>query len=273
MSPQTDALYTETPQARGPLEFLCALVLVITPMAFQARMIAQTEAPPSATEQTRIIELLRRYAAGYHEYDDIVYDRTEVFAVKGTWGKKKWHKEFTDSATWMEHNGHQFYRTEGWNGKPKWKPGVRYGGTDLFKALAREGTEFAWDRWDIRRGRRCATLHYSIDSTHSQYVLLEPGIGHAIVPYQGSVCADPETGTIWYLSTDITQIPAQFRYKHEWDTVDYDVVTIGATQHVVAVANAQCGEQKDGTALCLNRTFRNFHKFEAASSVTYGSPQ
>jgi len=257
---------------RSPFLAAHAFITVVASLTFQTPLIAKNEVPPSASEQMRIIALLRQYAATYHEYDDIVYDRTEILVEKSS-RSKKWHKDFTDTATWMEHNGQSFHRTEGWNGKPKWKPGVRYGGTDLVKALAREGTEFAWDRWEMRRGTRCAMLHYSIDEAHSRYVLLEPSRGQAIVPYQGSVCTDPEGGTIWYLSIDITQIPAQFRYVHEWDTIYYDQVTIGTAQHVVIVADTQYAEDKDGTILRLDYTFRNFHKFQADSSITFDAPK
>ncbi len=57
------------------------------------------------------------------------------------------------------------------------------------------------------RGKHLAIFDYSIDKEHSTLRLSLSDFVAAVVPYHGSIYADPATGAIWRISNSASDLP------------------------------------------------------------------
>ena len=148
------------------------LRLALCLLAFRAATTAQTDAPPDAPEQARILTLMRQYAASYR-MPDLAFDYTTT-TFEGPAGSNKLHKRWTGDSSRLVHDGREYMRLVGKNGKPsridnKWREVGMYP-TGLFEALASRAA-LVWDRWDTLQARRFAVFNYSVSQEDSKWIL------------------------------------------------------------------------------------------------------
>jgi hypothetical protein len=257
------------------------LALAFCLLATHAVANAQTNAPPDAAEQERILTLIRQYAASYR-MPDVAYDQT-ITSSEAPVGSNQWRIKGGSDSSRMAHDGREYwccatYRSGGRTRKPpahaQWKEAGLYS-FDTFQAVATRAA-IVWDRWEILRARRFAVFNYSVSLRDSEWEMgravqrgsdwttIKYGVN---VPYSGSIYVDPATGAIWRYAEVIAEIPARFKFTYASNIVDYDLVTIGTAQYLLPMTHSSI-VRKD-TDWRDEWVFRNYHKFDADSSITF----
>ena len=246
---------------------------------------AQTQPAPSPEDQDRLLDRMHEYADHYinglpNFLCTQVTRHTEALA-----GSEKWQKGDT-LVERLSYNAGQEHRTvESVNGK-RIAPGKKLPhstptqlstegefGLLLRSVLGKDGrATFQWGRWDTVSGHNLAVFDYTVDLAHSDLELSshENGVAKAIVPYHGSVWADPETGAVWRISDTTTEIPQRLFTRELSTVVDYSETVIGQTKYLLPV---------HATVLLTLWTrrvrheldFQDYRKFEARSVITFGS--
>ncbi len=131
-------------------------------------------------------------------------------------------------------------------------------------------TKFEWKGWTDFGGRRLAAYDYSIDQTHSTLKLSLSDLAQAVLPYHGSVYADPANGAIWHISDEANEIPPEIKTRSIATSVDYRAVTLGDAVHLLP--DRASVEVATGAGYIRNDLyFKNYQKFEAQSTITFGS--
>ena len=245
---------------------LCLLI-------FGAAAIAQTNAPPDSAERERILALMRQYVATYvSRVPDVTYDTT-ITAFEGRAESDKWQQKSATYSNRIAHSGYEYYRPAANDGKPlpraEWKRG---GGRpfnlwDVVEALGR--ATLVWNRGETLRGQRLAVFDYRVSQQDSKWTVIERSAGSAIVPYGGNVYLDPATGAIWRLTDVVTEIPARFKTRYVSGTLDSDLVTIGTTRYLLPITDTEMGRREGETDWRGEWINRNYHKFEADSSIDF----
>jgi hypothetical protein len=88
--------------------------------------------------------------------------------------------------------------------------------------------------------------------------------------YKGSVWIDPKTGRVLRIEMQARQLPATFPLDAVESAVDYQNIRIGAGDYLLPV-HAESLSCQRGTSNCSRNAidFRNYHKYDAESSVTF----
>lgn len=255
------------------------LLLVSCLLAFRGAVTAQTEAPPDAAEQEQILTLMRRYATSYR-MPDVAYEQT-IVSSEGRVGSNKWHTVGGSNSNRLAHDGREYWccasisvggRTRKPPAHPKWKNAGLFSFSQ-FEALATKAT-IVWDHWETLRAHRLAVFNYSVSLKDSEWgldravkrgsdwTLIKSGV---YAPYSGSVYVDPATGAVWRITQVITEIPAPVKFIS--GVADYDEVMIGTRQYLLPVTSSTIIRRD--TDRRDEWFFRNYHKFDADSSITF----
>jgi len=129
---------------------------------------------------------------------------------------------------------------------------------------------FTWKGYETIRGKRLAAFDYIVDKKHSRLSLGLVDLGSAIVPYNGSVYADPASGEVWRITDSAFDIPPEVRTKSVDRTVDYDSVTIGGKAYLLPVTASAL--LNTGSSTVLNQSeFRDYRKFDADSKIIFAA--
>jgi hypothetical protein len=129
---------------------------------------------------------------------------------------------------------------------------------------------FTWNGWQTLRGKRTAVFGYLVDRQHSTLRLTLSNGARAVVPYHGSVYADPATGAVWRIDDSAFDIPLALQTRSVSTIVDYDSVDIAGQLHLLPVEASVALDT--GTKNVLNRMeFRDYRKFEAESKITFAA--
>lgn len=120
------------------------------------------------------------------------------------------------------------------------------------------------------RGRRVAVFDFDVAKEHSTLRLSLSDLAHATVPYRGSVFADPSTGAVLRITNSAYDIPPVVQTRSIATTIDYDPVSIAGRDYLLPVEASVLVDT--GSRHVWNRLeFRGYRKFEAESTVTFGS--
>jgi hypothetical protein len=196
-------------------------------------------------------------------------------------GKKsnRWHKGDTLVSKLSFNQGREERTLDSVNGKPvdpsktRRRPPLSTEGEFgilLSRVLGPDSEAwFTWNRWETLRGKRLAVFDFTVDKQHSTLSLSLSDLAKAIVPYRGSIYADPATGAVWRISDTASDIPPQLLTREISTTIDYDEISIGDRKYLLPV-------QATVTVLLETKKIRNemefqdYRKFEADSAVTFG---
>lgn len=89
--------------------------------------------------------------------------------------------------------------------------------------------------------------------------------------YSGTVWIDRKSAVVRRLQMQANNIPHDFPMDYVETAVDYDMVSLGAQQFLLPIhaSNISC---ERGSTVCAKNTidFRDYHKFEGSSTITYG---
>ena len=130
--------------------------------------------------------------------------------------------------------------------------------------------EFRWKGWKEVDGRSLAVYDYAIDKEHSTLKLSLSDLAQAVLPYHGSVYADPADGAIWHISDEADEIPPEIKTRSIATSIDYRSVTLGGAAYLLP-AQASVRVATDSGYLRNDLYFRNYQKFEAQSTITFQS--
>ncbi len=131
---------------------------------------------------------------------------------------------------------------------------------------------FTWNRWESIRGKRLAVFDFSVDKEHSTLRMRLSDLAQAVLPYHGSVFADPDTGAVWRIGDAATSdIPPQLEMRDISTVIDYDETTIGDRQYLLPTSATV-------TVTTWSRRIRNeiqfqgYRKFDADTVIRFDTP-
>ncbi len=267
------------------LASFCFLVLAVSAAGSGQESLAPSgqaasRPAPSEAEQQKMLAAMREYAGEYTAKlpNFICQQTTSQFEA----GKKPthWHKGDTLTSRLVFTDGREHRTLELVNNKP-----VRFTGRPWRAPLTTEGefgillanvfdpataTSFSWAGWDTFRGQPVAKFDYSIDRQHSTLSLSLSDLAKAVVPYHGSIFGDPATGAVRRITSETATIPEQVQTKSIATTVDYDTVRIGSQDYLLPV-EANVVLVTDRSNIRNEMQFQGYRKFEAESTITFGS--
>jgi hypothetical protein len=170
------------------------------------------------------------------------------------------------------------YRNVEINGKPVNKPMEEIGGSwstgefgsallDLFSPLT--AAEFHFRKDSIVSGIEAKVYDFSVERPRSHWHVQVPS--QSINPaYEGAVWIDPKSGRVLRIEMQARALPEEFPLDTVESAVDYAKVRIGEGEFLLPVRAENLSCQR-GTPNCSRNTidFRNYHKYNADSSITF----
>lgn len=237
-----------------------------------------TNVRPSAQQQSAMLAAMGRFAEQYVSNlpNFICLQTTEQY--QGNKRGEHWRKGDT-LAMRLAYSDRKEHRTlEQVNNKPiegrnrGWRHPMRTEGEfgPLLANVFSDGSDasFDWNRWDTISGRRVAVFDYKIDKEHSQTKLGDTYVHDITVATHGSVYADPTSGGVFKVSSDVTDIPSELQQREAHTTVTYGYVTIGSAKYLLPSETTVIMITKT-SSLRNDSTFREYKKFEAESTLKF----
>ncbi len=129
---------------------------------------------------------------------------------------------------------------------------------------------FQWKGWEDWEGHRLAVYDYFVDKEHSALKIMLSDLAQAVLPYHGSVHADPVSGAVWRIADEVDEIPPELKLRSFGTSVDYGPVTLGSTTYLLPSA-ASVQVSTGSGYLKHNLYFGNYQKFETQSTITFQS--
>ena len=174
--------------------------------------------------------------------------------------------------------GKESYRNIAVNGKPFQKGMEQMSGAwstgefgtmllDLFAPWT--AAEFRLRRRATVAGVETRVYDFEVDRQHSHWHVLVAS--QSMMPaYKGSVWIEPATGKVLRLEMRARALPEKFPVDTVESAVDYDSVMIGGKKFLLPV-HAETLACERGTSNCSRNAidFRNYHKFESNSDITF----
>lgn len=248
---------------------------------FLALTASAQDLAPGGDEQDRILLAMQRYAAQYvSNLPNFLCNQITRQLDAGT-KSKHWHKGDTLLAKLSFNQGEEHRTLDSVNGKP-----VKPGSSHLRTPLVTEGefgillsrvlgpeseAVFTWHGWDTLRGQRLVVFDYAVDKAHSTLTLGLGDLAKAVIPYSGTLYADPATGAVWRITDDATEIPAALQTREISTVVDYAETDIGGVQYLLPI-EASVALQLEGKRVRNEIEFHDYRKFAADSVITFGPP-
>jgi hypothetical protein len=177
-------------------------------------------------------------------------------------------------------SGKETYRNVEVNGKSVHKPIEEVGGawsTGEFGTMLRDlfSPATAADFHPLRESRSggisARVYSFTVERLHSHWHVQVPS--QSINPaYKGSVWIDPKSGRVLRIEIQARALPQEFPLVSIESAIDYENVRIGGGEFLLPVhaENLSCVR---GTTDCSRNAidFRNYHKYDADSSITFSS--
>jgi hypothetical protein len=176
--------------------------------------------------------------------------------------------------------GRESYRNIAVNGKPFQKGMEQMSGAwstgefgtillDLFAPWT--AAEFRLRRRAMVAGVETRVYDFEVDRQHSHWHV-QVASQSMLPAYKGSVWIEPSTGKVLRLEMRARQLPERFPMDTVESAVDYDSVMIGGRKFLLPV-HAETLACERGTSNCSRNAidFRNYHKFESNSDITFAS--
>ena len=246
-------------------------------LAFSSEAGAQDDSPPNRSDQQRILTLMRHYVANY-KVPDVAYDQTTT-----TFSGNRLRSGDTPR---IYHDGREYMCCRlGKNRKPvpgEWQEAWSGPDGPLFPWNGDEVT-VVWNRWDTLRLQHLAVFDFRVSKENSTALACDKpewsggfSAGHVTcgysekIPYRGSIWIDPEIGAIWRCSITQDDYPKRYTIRYNTYVEDYDRVLIGETAYMLLVMDSGVTRTRIDSDR-FERSRRNFHKFEADSTITFFS--
>jgi hypothetical protein len=240
---------------------------------------AASQAPPDPADQDTLLASMHQYAEQYISSLPNFLCMQVTRQLESGQKSNRWHQGDTLISTLTFNRGREQRRLDRVNGKPI-EPGKRGWRTPLITEgefgilLSRvlgpdSGAFFTWSRWETLHGKRLAVFDYTVDKRHSTLSLRLSDLAKAVVPYQGSVYADPATGAVWRITDTASDIPAALRTQSISTTIDYGEIVIGEKKYLLPL-EANVSLLLETKKVRNEMEFQGYRKFEADTVITFG---
>jgi|SRR5579863_995683 len=246
---------------------------------------APRQDPPDPAAQDKLLELMHQYAAHYVSNLPNFLCLQVTRQLEAGLKSNRWHKGDTLTSKLSYNQGREQRSLDSVNGKPVHPGEKRWHG-----ALTTEGefgillsrvlgpdseAWFTWSHWETLRGKVLAVFDFTVDKEHSTLSLNLSDLAKAVVPYHGSVYADPATGAVWRITDAASDIPAKLLTREISTTIDYDEILIADRKYLLpvqAIVSLTLETKTLETKKVRNEMeFQGYRKFEADSAITFGS--
>ena len=175
-------------------------------------------------------------------------------------------------------SGKETYRNVAVNGKPIHKAIEEVGGawsTGEFGTMLRDlfspstAAEFYPLRESMSGGISAKVFSFRVERLHSHWHVQVPS--QSINPaYKGSVWIDPKTGRVLRIEMQARALPEEFPLVSIESAIDYENVRLGSGEYLLPVHAENLSCVRGSTDCSRNAIdFRNYHKYEADSSITF----
>ncbi len=236
-----------------------------------------TEPEPSADP---LIEKARQATAAFTEKLPN-YVCKEFMARYASSGRPAdWKALDVVSTSIVYEGGHESYRDIEVNGKPfrkgmedmsgAWSTGEF--GTMLLDLFAPwTAAEFRLRRRASVNGVETRVYDFQVERTRSHWHV-QVASQSMLPSYKGSVWIEPESGQVLRIEMQARALPHEFPVDTVESAVDYDRVLIGGKKFLLPV-HAETLACERGTSNCSRNAidFRNYHKFESSSDITFAA--
>jgi hypothetical protein len=236
-------------------------------------------APPNAEQQKAMLAAIGRYAEQY--VSNLPNFLCALVTEQYEANKKGEHWKRGDTLTMRLafSGGHEKQTLEQVNNKPlrdvtrRWRTSLttegEFGGLLEMVFADQSNAAFEWNRWDTLNGKRVAVFDYAIDQRHSTLKLSLSDLASAIVPYRGSFMADPESGQIWKINDQATEIPKEVQTREIGTDIEYSEISISDVKYLLPL-HATVLMKTDRSQTRHELVFQDYRKFGAESTITFG---
>ncbi len=225
-----------------------------------------------------LIEKARAAAESFSEQLPNYICKEYIARFASTTRPVDWEPLDVVSAEVVYEDGRESYRHVAINNKPvnkemqqiegAWSIGEF--GTALRELLSpATAADFHLSRESLVSGAEARVYNFEVTRLYSRWRV--QAASQSIVPaYKGSVWIDPKSGRVLRIEMQARQIPEGFPLDTVESAVDYEYVRIGEGQFLLPVHAENLSCQR-GTNNCTHNTldFRNYHKYEAGTSITF----
>jgi hypothetical protein len=237
------------------------------------------QAPPDGAEQDRLLESIEAYAAGYVSGLPNFLCEQVTHQYEAALNSNRWRQGDSLTSRLTFQGGEEKRVLELVNGKPadperrQWRTPLTTEGEfgTLLGTVAGPGGEatFTWNRWETLRGKRLAVFDFSVDKERSTLRMRLSDMAQAVLPYHGSLFADPVTGAVWRITNATTSdIPPKLEMRDISTVIDYDETTIGDKQYLLPVS-ATVSVTTWSRRIRNEIQFQGYRKFEADSVIHF----
>jgi hypothetical protein len=249
------------------------------PEAAPAKPVTTIE-PPRAEEQNKVLEAARDYAMNYvRRLPDFLCTQV-TRRYEDPSGLEFWQQVdvITAKLTYFEQK--ENYQVVLVNNFPTEVGMERLGGFtssgefgSLMKELFDPATkaEFEWTRWATLRGRRVHVYSFRVPKATSKLTIGYHDTLRILTGYQGLVYIDRDTYAVARIRQVPEDIPASFPLQQVSRELDYDLVAIGESMHMLPLKFTT--RMREGRSLSKNDVeFRMYRKFGADATIKFDTP-
>ncbi len=257
-----------------------------------AALLGDAQPAPDPSEQSAALAAIREYALGYSQrLPD--YTCTQVThwattysapAPRGRQGNKALPMRtgiVESQIGYVDHR--EMEKITAIDGKPAADAGPRdlpptssHGefGTLLARIFdPKTSTEFHWDRWVTRDGRRMYVFSYRVPK--SQGYTIKEGKRTTVVAFKGLVYADFETKAVARIEMQCIDFPAESTYRSLVLTLNYKPTKVAEQEFVLPSdfkLNTRRSDGVNGEASELSAQFKNYLRFGADATIQFEPP-
>jgi hypothetical protein len=130
--------------------------------------------------------------------------------------------------------------------------------------------KYKWAGRAMAGGTLCRVFEIEVPAERSNFVLAH-NTEQEIAGYKGRIFIDEESGLVRRISIQGDGLPPKFGLQSPSMSLDYGLVKIGELDYLLPLRSVL--QTRQGKSLIRNETvFRDYHKFEASSSIQFQTP-
>jgi hypothetical protein len=132
-------------------------------------------------------------------------------------------------------------------------------------------TEFRWDRWVMRDGRRMYVFSYRVPQ--SKGYIIQEGKRTTVLAFKGSVYADLETKAVMRIEMQCTDFPADSSYQSLVLNLNYKLTRVAEQAFVLPSDFKLTSRRADGVNgedSEMDAKYKNYRRFGADATIQFG---
>jgi hypothetical protein len=131
--------------------------------------------------------------------------------------------------------------------------------------------KYKWGGRALAAGTLCRVYEVEVPKDRSNFVLSH-NAEQEVAGYRGRIYVDEESGLVRRITIEGEGLPKRFGLQSPSLSLDYGLVRIGELDYLVPLRSVL--QARQGRNVVRNETvFRDYHKFEASSSIVFTPPE